>query len=62
MPSLQSAQGPWARHFMWDGARLVGKSAVGRATIHVLAMNDSLALAIRERLMAAGLFPAVARR
>jgi hypothetical protein len=29
----------WSRHFRWEGARLVGKTAVGRTTIEVLAIN-----------------------
>src|SRR4051812_18196457 len=30
----------WGKHFRWDGACLVGLTAVGRTTIVVLAMND----------------------
>src|SRR4051812_6295048 len=29
----------WGRHFAWGGARLRGKTAIGRATIEVLAIN-----------------------
>ncbi len=29
----------WAEHFCWDGALIVGQSAIGRATVQVLAMN-----------------------
>lgn len=47
----------WARHFYWQGAVLVGKSAVGRTTVEVLAMNDPARIALRQELMDQGLFP-----
>src|SRR5687768_15907822 len=30
----------WQDHFRWKGARIVGLTATGRATVHVLAMNE----------------------
>jgi hypothetical protein len=47
----------WRRHFMWDGARLVGLSPSGRATIDVLNINDPDRIDLRELLVVAGLFP-----
>jgi len=47
----------WARHFRWDGPILVGRTAVGRTTVYVLAMNLPVRVAIREALIAAGRFP-----
>jgi hypothetical protein len=47
----------WARHFLWDGPRLVGRTQSGRATIAVLEINDPHFLALREVLIVAGLFP-----
>src|SRR3954453_14939983 len=41
----------WARPFAWDGAYLVGKTAVGRTTIVVLAMNHPDAVAVRQSLI-----------
>ena len=38
----------WREHFRWDGVKLVGLTATGRATIHALNMNRPLILAIRE--------------
>src|SRR5579871_6360981 len=29
----------WSRHFHWDGPILVGRTAVGRTTVRVLAIN-----------------------
>lgn len=47
----------WDRHFRWDGPYLVGKTAIGRVTIIVLAMNDPAVIEVREALLAEGLFP-----
>jgi len=49
----------WSRHFEWDGAVLQGKTAIGRATIAVLSINDPDAIAVREALMEEGVFPGV---
>ncbi len=42
----------WSRHFCWDGP-----TAIGRATIAVLNLNELEAVATRSALIAAGLFP-----
>ena len=47
----------WERHFRWDGAVLVGRTAVGRATIATLAINLAHRLELRESLIAEGVFP-----
>jgi hypothetical protein len=47
----------WPRHFEWDGATLRGKTAIGRATIAVLSINNPDAIAVREALMEEGVFP-----
>jgi hypothetical protein len=49
----------WDRHFRWDGADLIGRTAVGRTTIAVLAMNDPDVIKVRRSLIEAGLFPPV---
>ena len=41
----------WARHFRWDGAVLIGRTPVGRATIRVLTMNAAAAVAVRSVLI-----------
>jgi hypothetical protein len=38
-------------HFEWTGAALGGRTEIGRVTIHVLAINDSDFLALREALI-----------
>lgn len=47
----------WVRHFRWDGPYLAGRTAVGRTTITVLAMNHPEAVEVRAALLAEGIFP-----
>ena len=47
----------WVRHFAWDGPCVVGRTAVGRTTIVVLAMNHPDAVAVRQSLIDERLFP-----
>jgi hypothetical protein len=44
----------WARHFRWDGPYLVGTTAIGRATVFVLAMNHPDAVQVRQALIEEG--------
>ncbi|HEX3148581.1 MAG TPA: HNH endonuclease signature motif containing protein [Gemmataceae bacterium] len=47
----------WDRHFRWNGPILIGRTAVGRATIAVLAMNLPHRARHRRQLIAEGVFP-----
>jgi hypothetical protein len=47
----------WARHFRWDGPILVGRTAIGRTTVVVLAMNDPDLVAVRQSLIDEGRVP-----
>jgi HNH endonuclease len=47
----------WERHFRWDGPYLIGRTAIGRTTIVVLAMNHSDVIRVRRSLIEEGLFP-----
>ncbi len=47
----------WHEHFRWDGVRLVGTTATGRATVAALALNRALILAIRAEEVAFGRHP-----
>lgn len=49
----------WTRHFLWAGPRIAGRTAVGRATVGVLAMNAPDRVALREALIEAGEFPPI---
>jgi hypothetical protein len=52
----------WDRHFRWEGPYLVGRTPIGRVTVAVLAMNDSLRVGVREQLIEEGLLPRVGRQ
>ncbi len=47
----------WREHFQWQAAFLVGRSPIGRATISVLRINDTSAVALRRLFIRAGVFP-----
>jgi hypothetical protein len=47
----------WEEHFRWDGPRLVGRTAIGRATVAVLEVNLPRRVALREALIDDGVFP-----
>lgn len=47
----------WSAHFRWTGAILVGRTAIGRVTVQLLAMNDPLRVALRQSLMDEGWVP-----
>ncbi len=47
----------WKRCFRWDGPRLEGRTAGGRATIAVLNINVPHRVDLRNLLIRAGLFP-----
>lgn len=47
VPIFNPRQQMWKEHFRWDGVRVVGLTATGRATINALEMNRATILAIR---------------
>jgi hypothetical protein len=47
----------WDRHFRWDGPQLLGRTAIGRVTIYVLAVNDPVRVAVRQEFLDEGVFP-----
>jgi hypothetical protein len=47
----------WGRHFRWDGPLVVGRTAIGRVTVAVLALNAPEAVEVREALIEEGIFP-----
>jgi hypothetical protein len=56
-PLFNPRRHAWSRHFHWEGAVLVGRTAIGRVTIAVLHMNHPLRIELRQRLIEEGLFP-----
>jgi len=41
----------WSEHFVFEGPRILGRTAIGRATVHVLAMNMDDLLLLRLELL-----------
>jgi hypothetical protein len=41
----------WTEHFEFEGPRILGRTAIGRATVHVLAMNTDDLLLLRLELL-----------
>ncbi len=66
VPLFHPRRDEWSQHFAWspDGLRLIGITAVGRATIELLDINDDRhtgrVLQIRQRDLQDGLHPLVA--
>ncbi len=56
-PLFHPRQDVWAEHFGFQGARIVGRTPRGRATVHVLQMNDERRLERRAELLALGELP-----
>ena len=54
VPLFHPRRDRWAEHFLFRGARIEGITPVGRATVHVLAMNDARRLDLRFELLALG--------
>jgi len=52
----------WADHFRWEGVRVAGLTATGRATVAALRMNRPLILAIRQEEALRGRHPAPGNR
>lgn len=45
----------WHDHFQWNGPLIEGLSPIGRATVHVLALNDGKRMRLRLQLLEDGL-------
>lgn len=45
----------WSDHFQWNGPFIEGRSATGRATVSVLALNDTKRMRLRLQLFEKGL-------
>jgi hypothetical protein len=50
-------QDDWAEHFEWDGATQTGRTAIGRVTVDVLAINLAHRWELRMALMEEKVFP-----
>lgn len=50
-PLFHPRQEPWEHHFTCQGARVVGRTDIGRTTVWLLDMNTGDRLRLRELLM-----------
>lgn len=55
VPLFHPRRHKWEHHFAWDGPRLIGRTAIGRVTIAILAINHPDAIAQRETLIQEGI-------
>ena len=49
-PLFHPRRDQWDQHFLFRGVRIEGITPIGRATVHVLAMNDLRRLELRSEL------------
>jgi hypothetical protein len=59
VPVFNPRRDRWHSHFHWAGVRIIGVTAIGRATADALQMNRAHALAIRNEERLRGRLPAV---
>ncbi|MEX2172796.1 MAG: HNH endonuclease [Pirellulaceae bacterium] len=58
VPLYQPRTNQWDDHFNLDGASIVGRTAIGRATVRLLQLNDRKRMRLRTLLLARGAWPA----
>jgi 5-methylcytosine-specific restriction endonuclease McrA len=56
-PLFNPRRHKWSRHFRWQGPSLVGRTAIGRATVALPHINDEYHVELHAGLMAEGIFP-----
>jgi 5-methylcytosine-specific restriction endonuclease McrA len=54
VPLFHPRSHEWAEHFIVESERIIGISAVGRATVQLLAMNDARRLELRTQILSSG--------
>jgi hypothetical protein len=57
VPLFHPRRDNWVEHFDFQGYWIVGLTPVGRATVHVLGMNEARRLELRAVLLARGELP-----
>jgi len=57
VPLFNPRRHKWNRHFRWDGPRLIGRTACGRATVVTLRINLDHRVEFRQELIDEGVFP-----
>ena len=54
MPLFHPRKDSWSEHFRVDSARIRGLTAIGRATVETLGMNEARRVELRLELLATG--------
>jgi len=57
VPLFNRRRHKWSRHFRFEGPYVIPRTAIGRVTVGVLAMNEPDRVQLRETLIDEGLFP-----
>lgn len=57
VPLFNPREESWHVHFQWEGHHLVGRTAMGQATIRLLELNHPRRILIRKAEQLLGLFP-----
>jgi len=51
VPLFHPRRDRWSEHFLFRGVRILGITPTGRATVHLLAMNDVRRLELRSEIL-----------
>jgi 5-methylcytosine-specific restriction endonuclease McrA len=54
VPLFHPRSNDWAEHFIVESERIIGVTAIGRATVQLLAMNDARRLELRTQILSSG--------
>jgi hypothetical protein len=54
VPLFHPRRDRWTEHFAWEGTVIAGRSAIGRATVRLLAMNNWQRIEVQKNLLALG--------
>ena len=57
VPLFHPRRDKWGEHFLLDGPRVVGRTAVGRATVELLQVNNLRRVRVRAELQRVGRYP-----
>lgn len=57
VPLFHPRRDKWTEHFLLDGTRIIGRTAVGRATVELLRFNDPRRVRVRAELHRVGRYP-----
>jgi hypothetical protein len=56
VPLFNPRRDVWFEHFAWQGPKLTGLTAIGRVSVHVMAINRYHRVSLRSKLIQEGVF------